>query len=263
MSIGKLQAIADRAALFCALRQDQLLEVTRELGDHRWDVDLAAGSFAFSSTAEPGDTVTATPHLLASIAPGPRSLMWSWALPQGDQTGITDALRAYGQENEIPELTSPEIHFPEDTGDDIQSWMLGFAHMLGRASVYITGRSPYFTGNVGSSRALLILDDPIPELTLASAFTRLPRILSETPIADHRTGIWEAARLASWQLDWVGEDFAAATITDDSGTASLEFDDHGRITGVQAKLGGSKTPAPVSASDHAGSPAGAHRPTGS
>ena len=238
MSIEKLQAIADRAALFCALRQDQLLEATNELGEHRWDVDLAAGEFTFASTEDPERRLTAVPHLLASIAPGPRSLMWSWALPQGDPTGVTDALRAYGQENGIPELTNGEVPFPDDTGEDVQDWMRAFAHMLGMAAVSITGRSPYYTASVGSSRALLLLDAPIPELTVAAACTRLPRILAGNAFTDPRTGVWEAARLAGWRLDWEGDDFAAATIADASGTARLEFDAQGRITGVKAELGG-------------------------
>ena len=238
MSIEKLKVIAGRAALFCALRQDQLLEATSELGEHRWDVDLAAGEFTFASTENPDRTLTARPHFLASFAPGPRSLMWSWALPQGDQGGATDALRAYGDEHDIPLLTTGEARFPEETGDDIQAWMFGFADTLGMAAVSITGRSPYFTGGVGGSRALFLLDAPIPKLTVAAALTRLPRILAGQPLSDPRTGVWEAARLAGWELAWVGDDFAAATLADESGTAQIEFDQHGRISGVKAQLGG-------------------------
>src|SRR5690606_17328274 len=96
MTFDALRSLADRAALFTALRQDQLVAATDALGEHRWDVDLAAGTFTFTSEADPSRTIVATPHLIASIAPGPRSLMWSWALPQGDRTGVTAKLREYG-----------------------------------------------------------------------------------------------------------------------------------------------------------------------
>ncbi|HWU28644.1 MAG TPA: hypothetical protein VN041_06055, partial [Microbacterium sp.] len=48
MTFETLRALADRAALFTALRQDQLMTATDALGEHRWDVDLAAGTFTFA-----------------------------------------------------------------------------------------------------------------------------------------------------------------------------------------------------------------------
>ncbi|MGQ7310778.1 DUF6882 domain-containing protein [Microbacterium arabinogalactanolyticum] len=244
MTFETLRALADRAALFTALRQDQLMTATDALGEHRWDVDLAAGTFTFAATAQPDRTLVATAHLLASIAPGPRSLMWSWAMPQGDRSGITEKLRAYGAEHGIPELTQGEVAFPADTGEDIQAWVADLAHAIAGAAVEITGLSPYYSAPAGGARAVLLLDAPIEPLTVAAAVTALPRILSGLTLSDPRASVWDLGRLAGWRLEWADEAFSAATLTDATGSATFRFDEYARITGIEGSLGGATTPAP-------------------
>lgn len=238
MTFETLRALAGRAALFTALRQDQLRSATDALGDHRWDADLAAGTFTFASTADPQRTLTATPHLLASIAPGPRSLMWSWALPQGDRTGVTERLRAYGEEHGIAELTQGEVAFPDDTGDDIHAWIAALAHAIGGAATEITGLSPYYSAPTDGARAVLLLDAPMDPLTVASAVTALPGILSELTLSDARASVWDLGRLAGWHLEWADGDFATAVVTDASGSATFRFDEYARITGIEGTLTG-------------------------
>src|SRR5690606_13668297 len=121
--------------------------------DHRWDADLEAGTLTFASSDDPDRTMIATARLLASIAPGPRSLMWSWALPQGDRSGVTERLRAYGDEHGISELTDGEVAFHDDTGDDLEEWMSALAQAVGGAAVGITGLSPYYSAPVEGARA--------------------------------------------------------------------------------------------------------------
>ena len=235
--MDSLRALADRAALFSALRQDQLATALDELGEHRWDVDLNAGTLTFTSHEDPEKQFVARASFIASIAPGPRSMMWSWAMPQGDGGGSTDALRQYGEENGIPELTMAEVPFPEDTGDDISEWISQFAHVIGGVTAEITGRSPHYSANAGGSRAVLLLDAPLPPLTIAAAVPAIPRIISSVEIPDHRTAVWDLARLAGWQLDWVGDDFGAAQLTDGTSTSTIRFDDQARIVGIEGQLG--------------------------
>lgn len=236
MTFETLRALADRAALFTALRQDQLATATDALGEHRWDVDLEAGTFTFASADDPARTVVATPHLLASIAPGPRSLMWSWALPQGDRTGITDRLRAYGDEHGIAELTQGEVAFPDDAGDDLEDWIVALAHAIGGAAVEITGLSPYYSAPTGGARAVLLLDAPLEPLTIAAAVSALPRLLGDLEMTDPRASVWDLARLAGWQLEWADDAFSAATLTDATGSATFGFDEYARITDVKGTL---------------------------
>ncbi len=238
MTFETLRALADRAALFTALRQDQLVAATDALGEHRWDVDLDAGTFTFASFEDPARTLTATPHLLASIAPGPRTLRWSWALPQGDRTGITERLRAYGEEHGISELTQGEVAFPDDAGDDLEEWIAALAHVVGGAATEITGLSPYYSASTGGARAVLLLDAPLDALTVASAVTALPRILWDLTLTDPRASVWDLARLAGWRLEWADDAFSAATLTDATGTATFRFDEYARITDVKGTLNG-------------------------
>lgn len=239
MSFETLRALADRAALFTALRQDQLATATGSLGEHRWDADLATGTLTFTADHDPARTVDTVPHLLVSIAPAPRSLVWSWALPHGDPGGVTDALRAYGEQHGVPELTEGEVPFPDDTGDDLDGWIADIAHVIGGAAVEITGRSPYYSAPFGGgSRAVLLLDAPIPPLTVAAAVTALPRVLTELAPTDPRSSVWDLARLAGWRLEWVDDEFSAAEVSDATGSATFRFDEYARISGISGALGG-------------------------
>lgn len=237
MSFETLRALADRAALFTALRQDQLAAATSSLGEHRWDADLATGTFAFTAHDDLARTLEAVPHLLVSIAPGPRSLMWSWAMPQGDRSGITDALRVYGEQHGITELTRGELAFPDDVGDDVDAWIADIADVIGAAAVEITGRSPYYSASFGGgSRAVLLLDVPLPPLSVAAAVAALPCVLSDLELSDPRSSVWDLARLAGWRLEWADEAFSAAEVTDATGSATFDFDEYARITGIRGRL---------------------------
>lgn len=238
MTTDTLFALADRAALFTALRQQQLVAAVDELGEHRWDVDLEEGRFTFAATADPSRTVQATPHLIASIAPTPRSLMWAWALPQGDRSGLTERLRAYGQEHGIPALTEAEVPFPEDTGDDLDAWVTSFAHAVAGAAVEITGVSPYYLATSGGSKAVLLLEAPLEPLSVSFAVRTLPRVLSSLTLQDQRASVWDLARLASWRLEWVDADFSGAVVTDASGSATFSFDEQARISNIKGTLTG-------------------------
>jgi len=238
MTFAALQPLADRAALFAALRQDALTTAVDALGDHRWDADMAAGTLTFSATANPAHQLVTRPHLIATIAPGPRSLLWAWAHPQGDPQGVAAQLRDYGAQYDMPELTQSELPFPEDAGADLDSWISDTAHQIGTIAVEITGRSPYYSAPIGGgTRAVFLLDAPIPSTTVAEAVTKTPRILSTLSLSDARSSVWDAARLAGWNLQWTDAEFTGAMVSDASGSATFTFDDQARITGVEGSLG--------------------------
>lgn len=236
MTFAALQSLADRAALFTALRQDALVAATEELGDHRWDADMTAGAITFTANADPSRQIVTRAHLIATIAPGPRSLLWAWAHPQGDAQGVAAQLRARGLEQGIAELFDPELPFPADaTGDE--SWIAAAAHAVGGAAVEITGRSPYYSAPIGGgTRAVFLLDAPIPDLTVAAAVIALPRILSSLALTDARTAVWDLARLAGWSLTWADENYTGASVVDASGSANFRFDEQARITGFEGSL---------------------------
>ena len=239
MTFAALQPLADRAALFAALRQDALTDAVDALGEHRWDADLDAGTLTFSSIADPTRTIVTRPHLIATIAPGPRSMLWAWAHPQGDPQGVAAQLRDYGTQYGLEELAQAEVPFPADIGDDLETWIANTAHQIGTIAVEITGRSPYYSAPIGGgTRAVFLLDAPIAQTTVAEAVTKAPRLLSSLDLGDARSSVWDAARLAGWNMEWTDEAFTGATISDSSGSATFRFDEQARITGIEGSLGG-------------------------
>ncbi len=236
MTFAALQPLADRAALFVALRQYALSAAADALGDHRWDADMAAGTLTFTANDDPSRQLATRSHLVATIAPGPRSLLWAWAHPSGDPQGIAAQLRAYGEQHGIAELTAAEVPFPADASGD-EDWIAQAAHTIGGVAVELTGRAPYYSAPVGNgTRAVFLLDAPLPPLTVAEAVVALPRILSGTALSDARTSVWDLARLAGWTLTWTDESFSGAEVADATGTATFRFDEQARIAGIESSL---------------------------
>lgn len=239
MTFAALQPLADRASFFAALRQDALTTAVDALGEHRWDADMTAGTLTFSATANPEQRIVTRPHLVATVAPGPRSLLWAWAHPQGDPQGIAAQLRDYGAQYEIAELSQAEVAIPDDAGADLDEWIAQAAHQIGTVATEITGRSPYYSAPTGGgTRAVFLLDAPIAPTTVADAVTAAGRILAGLDLSDARSSVWDAARLAGWNLQWTDEDFTGAVVADASGSATFRFDEQARITGIESSLGG-------------------------
>ncbi|MGF3056944.1 DUF6882 domain-containing protein [Microbacterium sp. YY-01] len=240
MTFDALRPLADRACLFTALRQEQLRAATDALGPHRWDVDMQARTLTFTAENNPQHRLVAAAHLIASIAPGPRSLLWGWAHPSGGPDSVAAGLRDYGASYSVEALTTQEVAFPADISDDqLEAWIADAAHVVGGVASEITGRSPYYSAPAGGgTRAVFVLDGIVHPLTVADAVTLLPRVLGQTTPSDPRTSVWDLARLASWQMQWADEQYSGATVSDHSGSATIRFDEHARISGIDSNLGG-------------------------
>jgi len=237
MSFSDLAPLADRAALFVALRQDAFTTALGGLNGYQWDADMAAGTLTFTPSNAPDQPMVTRAHLVATLAPGPRSLMWAWSHPQGGDATVSTALRDYGTEHGVATLTSAELAFPEDTGDDLDAWIAQTAETVAGAAVEIAGRAPYFLATIeGGTRAVFLLDAPLPALTVADAVRALPRLLSGIELSDGRTSVWDLARLAGWNLQWSDENFSGAVVSDATGSITFHFDEHARIAGVESAL---------------------------
>lgn len=212
------------------LQQDALVEAGDELGEHRFDVDMAAGTLTFA--ADDGRTLACGAHLLCSIAPGPRSILWGWAHPRGDDVGL--GLRAAGEKHRLPELVAEELPFPEGFEPD-EDGIASLAHEIGAAAVGILARGPYYSAPNGTSRVLFILDTPLPKLTLATAIAKAPRILGSGLINNPRRAVEGLATMMGWSATPVSEG-KSLVISDGSSCATVMFDDHGRVARFDASM---------------------------
>ena len=107
-----LQVLHDTGALYAALSQLLLQEGVEERvgGEFDYAADLAADSISFTGRAT-GATIETTVELMASVAPGPQSVLWGRALPSGGRAGAQLILER-GRADGLPSLLSDEVQFP-------------------------------------------------------------------------------------------------------------------------------------------------------
>ncbi len=201
MTFAALQPLADRAALFVALRQDALSAAADALGEHRWDADLAAGTLTFTADADPSRQLVARAHLIATIAPGPRSLLWGLGAPERRRTGCRRAAAGLRQRARDRRADCSRGAVPR--------------RGLGRRRLDRTGRAHGRCPSRSSSPTLPLLlrpgrqRNPCGVRARCSAGTsspwrmrswRCPVSLSGISHPDARTSVWDLARLAGWTL---------------------------------------------------------------
>lgn len=232
-----LQPAIDRGMLLALLQQDALVEATAALGAHRWDVDMPAGTLTFTSEQDPSRSLVTKTTLIASIAPGPRSMLWAWAHPQGDPEGPSAALRAAGERDGVAELAQGEVALP--AGVETPDGIAALAHEIGQAATGILGRGPYYSAPIdGGTRFVFLLDAPLPPLTVATTVTKLPRMVSTGLLRDARTSLWALANTQGWAFEWGDPTFHSATVSDGASRVTVTFDDAGRVTGAQGTAAG-------------------------
>lgn len=230
MTLASLHPLADRAALYAALRSEDLKTLTDTLGEHRWDVDLDSGTVTFSPLAEPDRRVAASAELVATIAPADGTILWGWAHPQGNATGPAATLRQRGEEDGISVLTEPQVRFPDEASGRVDEWVSDAAFVIGLAATEIIGRGHAFVTPVdGGTHAVFLLDAGLAAPTVAHTLGALPRVLSTVPLRDGRTAAWGLARLAGWQFEWSDAAFTGARISDGVTEARFAFDETARI----------------------------------
>ena len=228
-----LQNVANRAALYANLKQTLFGEVLEEqLGEHQIDGDMSAGTLRFVGAER---SLTARIHLIGSVAPGPRSMLWGWAHPQGG-SGVADKVKELGEKYGITDLTTAELPF--EPGEDVGETVAALAHLVGYVGVEATRLSPYYTADVGGgTRAVFVLEGiEVPEPALMQVASRLGYVLSAGNITDHRSTV---LGLAEHRPGFTAtEDGNAIRISDETGHVEFTFDDQRRITNASMKLKG-------------------------
>jgi hypothetical protein len=239
MDFPGLQAVADRSALYAGLRQTLMSDYLEEtLGEHRWDMVMDQGTLTFSQV-NGNRSIAARAHLVASIAPGPRSMLWGWAHPQSGPDNPVGRIRELGEQHGIGELTTPELPFTTHaTEEALGEEIAALAHVVGAVAVEATRISPYYSAPVsGGTRIVFLLEGiTVPEPTILHVMTRTVPLLDAAGVRNHRSAVIGLAEHTGWGLAWA-PDQAIVRLTDpNSGTATVGFDQHGRITQISGDL---------------------------
>src|SRR6478735_6445211 len=220
-----LQDLVDDAAF---LSHEHQLHLTDLHGDDAWNVDLATGTFVF--TAGSGETTECRVQFLGTSAPGPGSWMWGWHNVNGfpdDVLRAAEGTRATG----LAEATTAELSLDDE-----------LPHRLTLAAKASSGSYTHYSAPVGGgTRAWLLVEHPSLDLP-RPAVPRVVRTLSEgllsVTVVDHRRAV--LAYAAARGLDVQGEDGAVRLVLPD-GVVTVAFDAAGRIAGIQARSGASRT----------------------
>lgn len=169
------------------LSYEHLLRLQDVIGEGDWNVDLFAPEFRFTGER---DIVCTGVHLLGSAAPGPRSWLWAWANPTGypeSVTGLSLAVRQFGQEHGIRELSEPEVAFDALPGSPDDPALVSM--LMIRVVSVLSGRwTPGSVDAGGGTQAALILEHPefvLPDPDVARFMRVLQQGLNE-PYLDKR-----------------------------------------------------------------------------
>jgi hypothetical protein len=226
--------VLDDSALLSLEHQLHLAEL---LGEHSWQVDLQQPKMEF--TGERPITCTRF-HLLGSAAPGPASWLWAWANPSGfnpEVTGLSTAVRDFGQQHGMPELAEAEVPFAGLPGGPADP--IGVAGVLADAAKPISNCWTSYTGDAGGgTRVAFLIEHPSFELP-APEPARIMRVLqqglAELTITDHRRAVHGYAVRRGLGAQFT-PDYAHLALTGPGFTATVDFDHLGRIGNINAQL---------------------------
>lgn len=238
-----VQAVADHGALTAIIGQRLLQErLDAELGPFRLDGDPSLGQLSFVSTGDPGRRVDARMQMVASVAPGPRSLLWGWAHPQTTDPSVAEQIRALGEQHGLTDLTTPEVPFTTDaTGDALGAELSRLGHALAATGVEATGgRTPYYLAPLGGGSLMVVLLDGVElrPVDLAIDGAGLTSALMDCASTDHRAALLGFARHHGFLVS-SSPDGSQDEVTDGRSTVTASWDPQRRLARLQMQLVGS------------------------
>lgn len=234
-----LRELHDRGALYAALSQLLLQQGVEERlgGGFDYAADLDTDSLVFAGRAT-GATIGTTVELMASVAPGPQTMLWGRALPTGGRAGAQLILER-GRADGLPSLLNDEVPFP--LGEDPDNAAQYAALEIGAVVAAVTdGGLTYIVSVGGGALAVLLLgglDFAQPRID-HRFLTRVPMAFGAGTIEDHRAAVQGLAAMSRWNIDWTA-DRSHAELTDPvtGNSATARFDVDARLTSLQGSLG--------------------------
>ncbi len=235
MRYPDLTQLADYSAIYCSLRQIQLGELLEErLGDdYSWNVDMAERRIAFTSGR---GEVAGGLDFVASIAPGPASVLWSFAHPQ--MQGPAGArIQQYATEHNVPSIVGGEVPFPPlNQGESLPDGVAELAHQLAQVAITITGPGCYYTAPVNDNGRIVMLPQlpDLPPLRLGVTFARGFANALDGGVTNHRAAVAGLSALAGWPSST--DEQGRTVLTDQRNSVTVTYNEHGRVSGLEGHL---------------------------
>jgi hypothetical protein len=203
-------------------RQHFLIDL---IGNYAWQTDIGSGQLSFGSQHR------WQIQLLATESDASDTWLWAWA---NTASNIPDhllhaslALKAYGVQHGIPELTQPELLLDQIDGHTLALLASGICD----ADAYY--RCPYD----GGALYVLIMDDDFPECPdppLQRVATVFPQAIAALDIPDHEEALCGYLDDYDLEHEHTGNQII---VRSESGEPVLTatFDEQKRLTGLEVK----------------------------
>ncbi|GIH13725.1 DUF6882 domain-containing protein [Rugosimonospora africana] len=223
-----LDAMVDRAAFFSHEHQLHLIDLAERFGEHRFEVDLNAGTLDFVADRP---LLRTAAGLLGSASEGVGTWLWGWANPAGFSAQVTafgERIAQFGRAYGVRELVDAEL--PLDAY---------LAARLVDAAKLVTGRWTSYSGQAGPGlRTYLLIDAPELHLPVPGV-NRSVRVIGEALsyglIHDHRLALLSYAQLRGLTAN-NGSDGKSVRVWFPDGQVTVEFDGLGRIGQMSAEM---------------------------
>ena len=203
---------------------DRQSRLSQKIGDTDWTFDMATGTLTFGS-------LSLSVQLLGTEAYGNGSWLWSWANTQSDipehLTIHARAIRDYGQKHGIPEFVEPQVSLDAVDG-----------HQLSVAAAGLMEASAYYRGPYEGGALYMLINDaqitPSRSDPMARLSMRFAEAVSNFSIPRHKDALLGYALTLG--LATTEPDEATVIVSSATGTCTANFDDRGRIIGIDTKL---------------------------
>lgn len=205
-------------------KQIQLADLISELP---WHFDTATGLLSF------GPRQHWQSQLLGTVSQASNTWLWAWANTASNIPAhlliASFALKAYGEQHGIPELTTPQLPLDQIDGHTLALLASGICE----ANAYY--RCPY----EGGALFVLIMDETFPKCTdppLQRIATVFPQAIASLEIPDHQLAL--RGYLDSYGLahEVVGNQIVVKEGGEPVLTAT--FDEQNRLTNLEVRLEG-------------------------
>lgn len=192
-----------------AASYDKQMALGDLIGDSNWQFNMDAQTLSFGSKFHFKIQVLGTESSYSN------TWLWGWA---NEASGIPpamlragEALRALGAQEQISELTQPEIPLTEQVN----------GHTLSLIASGVCNGQAYYRGPYeGGAIYMLIRDENFPKQKVKPAIrisTQFPQLISNMPISNHRLAFAHYAR------------FYGAKVTKNGDAITAHFDANNRI----------------------------------